>query len=162
RGPLRGRLAHEPARRHAIREPVHRLRPLPPGRARAGARGGTRAAPRGTRAERAAGRRVGLKRRQFHAAPLAVAAGAALRPALAAEPAPPWPDILARARGQTVFWNAWAGAEQTNAFIAWVGEQVRREHGVEVRHVRLKDTAEAVTRVIAEKAAGRDADGSVD
>ncbi len=103
-----------------------------------------------------------MKRRQFHAASLAVAVGSAVRPALATEPVPPWPDILARARGQTVFWNAWAGAEQTNAFIAWVGEQVRREHGVEIRHVRLKDTAEAVTRVIAEKAAGRDADGSVD
>ncbi|MCU0775428.1 MAG: ABC transporter substrate-binding protein, partial [Ideonella sp.] len=31
-----------------------------------------------------------------------------------------------------------------------------------MQHVRLKDTAEAVTRVIAEKAAGRERDGSVD
>ena len=31
-----------------------------------------------------------------------------------------------------------------------------------MQHVRLKDTAEAVTRVVAEKAAGRDRDGGVD
>jgi putative thiamine transport system substrate-binding protein len=70
--------------------------------------------------------------------------------------------VLARARGQTVFWNAWAGDEKTNAFIAWAAEQVNTRHGVTVQHVRLKDTAEAVTRVVAEKAAGRNSEGSVD
>jgi putative thiamine transport system substrate-binding protein len=73
-----------------------------------------------------------------------------------------WPELLAKAKGQTVFWNAWAGDEKTNAFIAWVGEQVLARHGVTVQHVRLKDTAEAVTRVVAEKQAGRDSGGSVD
>ena len=64
---------------------------------------------------------------------------------------------LAKARGQTVNWNAWAGDEKTNAFIAWVGDEVERRYGVTVNHVKLKDTAEAVTRVVAEKAAGRNA-----
>jgi putative thiamine transport system substrate-binding protein len=71
-------------------------------------------------------------------------------------------EIRTKARGQTVFWNAWAGDERTNAFIAWVGEQVLARHGVTLRHVRLRDTAEAVARVVAEKTAGRDAGGSVD
>ncbi len=75
---------------------------------------------------------------------------------------PAWPEVLARARGQTVYWNAWAGDEKTNAFIAWVGEQLKSQHGVVVQHVRLKDTAEAVTKVIAEKAAGRVDGGGVD
>ena len=44
----------------------------------------------------------------------------------------------------------------------WVGEEVGRRYGVKVNHVKLKDTAEAVTRVVAEKAAGRNADGTVD
>ena len=79
-----------------------------------------------------------------------------------AQAVPAWSEVLARARGQTVFWNAWAGDEKTNAFIAWAAEQVKARHGVAVQHVRLKDTAEAVTRVIAEKAAGRSSDGSVD
>jgi len=73
-----------------------------------------------------------------------------------------WEEIVTKARGQTVFWNAWAGDERTNAFIAWAGEQVRNRYGVAVQHVKLSDTAEAVARVVAEKAAGRTAGGSVD
>ncbi len=73
-----------------------------------------------------------------------------------------WDDILARARGETVYWNAWAGDAKTNDFIAWVGQEVGRRYGVTLRQVPLSDTAEAVTRVVAEKAAGRDAGGAVD
>jgi putative thiamine transport system substrate-binding protein len=73
-----------------------------------------------------------------------------------------WPEIVAAARGETVYWNAWGGDEHTNAFIARVGEAVRRRYGITIEHVKLKDTAEAVTRVVAEKAAGRAAGGSAD
>lgn len=103
---------------------------------------------------------------------LMLASLAALAPCwpIAAEraqsPTPPptaaWDELLARAHGQTVYWNAWAGDEKTNAFIAMVGRELARRHGVAVQHVRLKDTAEAVQRVIAEKQAGRDHHGSVD
>ena len=87
---------------------------------------------------------------------LAATLGAA-SPALA-----DWQATLDAARGQTVFWNAWGGDERTNAFIAWVGEETGRLYGVNVEQVKLTDTAEAVTRVIAERAAGNDTDGSVD
>lgn len=98
---------------------------------------------------------------------LASAAGAALIGGGAlAEPRSPqaadWPAILAKADGQTVYWNAWAGDERTNSFIAWVGQEVKKAHGVTINHVRLRDTAEAVTRVLAEKQAGRVTGGSVD
>ncbi|MEK9661504.1 MAG: ABC transporter substrate-binding protein [Alphaproteobacteria bacterium] len=73
-----------------------------------------------------------------------------------------WPAIVAKAKGQTVYWNAWAGDEKINAYIAWVGERVSERYGVTVQHVKLGDTAEAVARVVAEKAAGRDSGGSVD
>ncbi|MGI8895642.1 MAG: ABC transporter substrate-binding protein [Casimicrobiaceae bacterium] len=73
-----------------------------------------------------------------------------------------WAEVLAKAKGQTVYWNAWAGDEKTNAFIAWAGDEVNKRYGVKVQHVRLKDTAEAVTRVVAEKAAGRNTEGTVD
>jgi putative thiamine transport system substrate-binding protein len=73
-----------------------------------------------------------------------------------------WEQVLAKAKGQTVYFNAWAGDEKTNAFIAWAGDELKARHGVNVVHVRLKDTAEAVTRVIAEKTAGRHSDGTVD
>jgi len=93
----------------------------------------------------------------------ALAAALALAGAPAhAQPVPPWDEVLAKARGQTVNWNAWAGDEKTNAFIAWVGGETERRYGVKVVHVKLRDTAEAVQRVVAEKAAGREAGGSVD
>lgn len=75
---------------------------------------------------------------------------------------PPWNDIAARARGGSVFFNAWAGDERTNAFIAWTGERMREYHDITVRHVRLRDTADAVARVLAEAASGRRTGGSVD
>lgn len=74
----------------------------------------------------------------------------------------PWPEILAQAKGQTVYWNAWGGDDRNNAYIAWVGEEVKRRFGVTLNHVKLTDTAEAVTRVVAEKAAGRTEGGTVD
>ncbi|MFD0466231.1 ABC transporter substrate-binding protein [Microvirga aerilata] len=80
----------------------------------------------------------------------------------AAEETRSWDEISVAARGQTVYFNAWAGDPQTNAFIAWVGDLASKRHGVTVEHAKLKDTAEAVTRVVAEKAAGRNSGGSVD
>lgn len=88
---------------------------------------------------------------------LSVLATLASTPALA-----DWQATLDTSRGQTVYWNAWGGNDRTNAFIAWVGEQTEDLYGVSIEHVRLSDTAEAVTRVISERAAGRDTGGSVD
>lgn len=73
-----------------------------------------------------------------------------------------WGDTLAQARGQTVYWNAWGGDAQINDYIAWVGDQVAERYGVELVHVKLSDTAEAVARIVAEKASGRTTGGSVD
>jgi putative thiamine transport system substrate-binding protein len=73
-----------------------------------------------------------------------------------------WDQVLDRAQGQTVYWNAWGGDDEINDYIIWVGEQTRERHGVELVHVKLTDTAEAVSRVLAEQAAGRTEDGSVD
>ena len=73
-----------------------------------------------------------------------------------------WPDILEKARGQTVYWNAWAGDENTNAFIAWVGGRVKEIYGVNLTHVKITLTSEAVSRVVAEKTAGRHSGGSID
>ncbi len=94
--------------------------------------------------------------RWIAAAAIALAAGVAFGQNLK------WADVEAKARGQSVNWNAWAGDENTNAFIAWVGDEVARRYGVKVNHVKLKDTAEAVTRVVAEKSAGRNTNGAVD
>ncbi len=73
-----------------------------------------------------------------------------------------WNTTLAEASGQTVYFNAWGGDEAINDYIDWVGEEVSNRFNVTLKHVKLTDTAEAVTRVLAEKTAGRDQGGSVD
>jgi putative thiamine transport system substrate-binding protein len=89
-------------------------------------------------------------------------AGALCGGAAWAQPNLDWIQVTAKANGQTVYFNAWAGDEKTNAFIAWAAGEMKTRYDVNVNHVRLKDTAEAVTRVVAEKAAGRHSDGTVD
>jgi putative thiamine transport system substrate-binding protein len=71
-------------------------------------------------------------------------------------------DIQARARGQTVYFNAWGGAREINDYIAWVGREVEARFGIELVHVKLADAAEAVARVLAEKSAGRTEGGTID
>ena len=91
-------------------------------------------------------------------AALAFAAGGA-----AADPDPAdWDAVLEEARGQTVWWHAWGGSVRINDYIAWSAREVEDRYGVRVEHVKLSDTAEAVSRVAAEKAAGEAEDGAVD
>lgn len=84
---------------------------------------------------------------------------------LAAVPPPPnlmWADIEARARGQTVYFNAWGGSQRVNAYLRWAADEVLRLYGVKLEHVKVTDTADVVKRVRNEKATGKLADGSVD
>lgn len=73
-----------------------------------------------------------------------------------------WSTVLADARGQSVAFNAWGGAPAINAYVDWVADEVRDRFGIELVHVKLTSTADAVARIVAERAAGRDTDGSVD
>lgn len=83
--------------------------------------------------------------------------------ALAADPDPAkWSDVLADAKGETVYFNAWGGAENINAYLEWAGAELASRYGVKLVHVKLDDTAKAVATVVAEKAAGRNAGGGVD
>lgn len=98
---------------------------------------------------------------------LAASAAAAALPALArfsfaTTPKMDWRGLLATARGQVVHFNGWGGDQRINDYIAWAAGEVAASAGVEVRHVKLADTAEAVSRIVAEKAAGQDSGGSVD
>ena len=66
------------------------------------------------------------------------------------------------AHGQTVYFNAWGGDDKINDYIAWAGEELKARHGISLQHVKLADTGSAVSRILAEKAAGRTSGGSVD
>jgi putative thiamine transport system substrate-binding protein len=73
-----------------------------------------------------------------------------------------WTAVETAASGQTVYFNAWGGSNEVNAYIAWAGDQVSERYGVTVEHVKLTDTADAVSRVISERAAGKDEGGAID
>ena len=73
-----------------------------------------------------------------------------------------WEHVLAEARGETVYFNAWGGSANINDYIQWAGDHVKARYGVTVVQVKLDDTAKAVTTVLAEKTAGRNQHGSVD
>jgi putative thiamine transport system substrate-binding protein len=94
---------------------------------------------------------------------LLLAAGGSALPSVWAQASAPWAEVEKAARGQTVYWNAWAGSEQTNAYLQWVAQQVKSAHGITLQHVKITDTADVVKRVRAEKTAGRAAgEGTVD
>lgn len=95
---------------------------------------------------------------------LAFAALAALTAAArAGNPDPSdWDGVLSEARGETVYWNAWGGSDNINSYIEWAGDQIEARYGVKLVHVKLEDTATAVAKVVAEKAAGKDEGGTVD
>jgi putative thiamine transport system substrate-binding protein len=83
--------------------------------------------------------------------------------ALAGDPDPSdWTQILEDARGETVYFNAWGGAQNINAYLEWAGSELKKRYGVTLVHVKLDDTANAISKVVAEKAAGRDENGTVD
>ena len=85
-----------------------------------------------------------------------------IHPAQAAPDPADWDGVRQQARGQTVYWHAWGGDQRINAYIAWAGAEARSRYGVRVEHVKLTATSEAVSRVLAERAAGRHQGGAVD
>jgi len=94
---------------------------------------------------------------------LAILAALIAPVAAIADPNPAdWNAVKAEAKGQTVYWNAWGGSTTTNDFLAWVGSRVSEDYGVTLEHVKLTNTADAVTRVLAEKQAGENDDGAID
>jgi putative thiamine transport system substrate-binding protein len=87
------------------------------------------------------------------------ASGVAAKPEPASEA---WRRIESAARGQKVYFNAWAGDAAINQYIDWAAQEVARRHGVTLVHVKVADISVAVARVLAERGAGRTAGGSVD
>ncbi|SDT88566.1 ABC transporter substrate-binding protein [Stappia sp. ES.058] len=107
--------------------------------------------------------------RRFPQAPflktvLAVAiALVATAPGRAQSPDPAnWDAVLEAAHGQTVYFHAWGGEPRINAFIDWAGGVLQDRHGVTVEQVKVSDTANVVSRIVAEKAAGKETGGAVD
>ncbi|KXS38282.1 MAG: putative ABC transporter solute-binding protein [Halomonadaceae bacterium T82-2] len=73
-----------------------------------------------------------------------------------------WSTVTDEAAGQTVYFAAWGGDADVNGYLDWVSAQMQQRYDVGVVHVKLGDTAEAVSRVLAEKAAGNADHGAID
>ena len=73
-----------------------------------------------------------------------------------------WSEIVAVAKGQTVYFNGWGGSEVINRYIGWAAEQVEQRYSVTVKHVKVADIGDVVSRILAEKSGGRTSGGSVD
>ena len=73
-----------------------------------------------------------------------------------------WPAVENAARGQSLYFYAWGGEPRTNRYLAWVADELQSAYGIRMTHVRISDTAEAVSRVLAEKQAGNNNNGAVD
>ncbi|OLQ70525.1 hypothetical protein BIT28_27290 [Photobacterium proteolyticum] len=73
-----------------------------------------------------------------------------------------WQQTVAKAQGQTVYFNAWGGSQEINDYLRWAGRQLQTQYGVTLKHVKVADIAETTQRLLAEKTAGKNGGGSVD
>ena len=79
-----------------------------------------------------------------------------------AAPATDWDAVLAEAEGQSVDWYMYGGDQRLNRLVGGVVSERLAERGVELRQVRVSDTADALDTVLGEVRAGRTSGGSVD
>ena len=73
-----------------------------------------------------------------------------------------WPAVLDEARGQRVYFHAWGGDAELNSHLGWVAQQAAERFELDVRHIKLADTSSAISRLLAEAAAGNAERGSAD
>ncbi|MGF1778649.1 ABC transporter substrate-binding protein [Vibrio nomapromontoriensis] len=73
-----------------------------------------------------------------------------------------WSAVVKEAKGQTVYFHAWGGSQEINRYLQWAGQQIQQQYGVTFNHVKVTDIAETSARLLAEKAAGKNKNGSVD
>ena len=97
---------------------------------------------------------------------------ALLRPLMAAVPLllasplhandAPWQQTLLAARGQTVYFNAWGGSPEINAYLVWARQEIARQYQVELVQVKVDDIAQSVSQLLAGKQAGKTSNGPID
>lgn len=74
-----------------------------------------------------------------------------------------WESVLAAAEGGTVNWFMWGGSDVINTHVdRRIGAPLREQYNVTLNRVPIENTADAVNRVLNEKAAGRTTDGGID
>ena len=90
------------------------------------------------------------------------ASTASINPLTTDETLSEWQQVQKSGENQDVYFHAWGGDPQINAYIQWAAQALDDAYNINLVHVRLSDTSEAVSRVLAEKSANNDTQGSVD
>ena len=103
-----------------------------------------------------------MQKKRFYRAARRIFTGLCLAFAVTSANADDFTNLQKAAKGQTVYFNAWGGDAKINSYISWAGQIVADRHDITLVHVKLTDTASAVSRILAEKAAGRENGGSID
>jgi len=74
-----------------------------------------------------------------------------------------WDEVVAAADGTTVNWFMWGGADTINTHVdEQVGGPLLEQYNLTLNRVPLENTADAVNKVLNEKAAGKNSEGSID
>jgi putative thiamine transport system substrate-binding protein len=73
-----------------------------------------------------------------------------------------WSALEQQARGQTVYFNAWGGEPRINSYLNWAAQTLEQRFDITLQHVKVADTGEAVSKIVAERQAGNDTNGSID
>ena len=103
-----------------------------------------------------------MQKIRFYIAARLIFIGLCLAFAVTSAKADDFANLQKAAKGQTVYFNAWGGDAKINSYISWAGRTLAKRHDIKLVHVKLTDTASAVSRILAEKAAGRQNGGSID
>lgn len=66
------------------------------------------------------------------------------------ENSPQWQQTLKAAKGQTVYFYAWGGSKAVNDYIRWATREIAKEYKIKLKHVKVTDPSEPVSRLTAE------------
>jgi putative spermidine/putrescine transport system substrate-binding protein len=74
-----------------------------------------------------------------------------------------WNQVVAEAKGQTIYYYAWGGSDIINGFInGYFKDRLAQKYGVTLKFVPVTDATTYVNKVLDEKQAGKNSGGSVD
>ncbi|RYI17244.1 MAG: ABC transporter substrate-binding protein [Acetobacteraceae bacterium] len=74
-----------------------------------------------------------------------------------------WDQVVEQARGGTVNWFMWGGADNINSYVSdYVAQRLKADYDITLNRVPITDAADIVNQVLTEKEAGVTDTGAVD
>ncbi|MDV7102957.1 ABC transporter substrate-binding protein [Vibrio sp. TH_r3] len=73
-----------------------------------------------------------------------------------------WQKIEETAKDQDVYFHAWGGSPEINAYLKWTAKELKSRYGINFNHVKVTDISKTTSLLLAEKTANKNDQGSVD